>query len=148
MAATKASAPFVVVARTSDRRDGGGLGRTTAYGQRSQPAWVLPSTWNFPLTMASPRSGSGRRPCCSRGCRRGTGGGRLRAGARPRGAAAGARAGGRAERCLSQSSSSTLSSRTLTFQLVVVWGVGEIFTEAFAGTWLCWDKPGFARPWR
>ena len=49
--------------------------------------------------------------------------------------------------CLCQSSSSTLSSTTLTFQFVVVLGVGELFMEAFAETWLGWDKSGFARLW-
>ena len=39
----------------------GGLRRTKAYGHRRQPARVLPSTSNFPLTMAGPREGSGRR---------------------------------------------------------------------------------------
>ena len=51
-----------------------GSGRTKAYGHRRQPARVLPSTSNFPLTMAGPRVGCGRRPCWSRGRRRGTGG--------------------------------------------------------------------------
>ena len=52
----------------------GGSRRTKAYGHRRQPARVLPSASNFPLTMAGPRVGSGRRPCWSRGRRRGTGG--------------------------------------------------------------------------
>ena len=33
------------------------MGRTKAYGHRRQPARVLPSTSNFPLTMAGPREG-------------------------------------------------------------------------------------------
>ena len=44
----------------------GGSRRTKAYGYRSQPARVLPSTSNFLLMMAGPREGSGRRPCWSR----------------------------------------------------------------------------------
>ena len=85
MAAKTATAAFDATARTSDRSHGagcspspqlgwGGLRRTKAYGHRRQPARVLPSTSNFPLTMAGPRGRSGRRPCWSRGRRTGTGG--------------------------------------------------------------------------
>ena len=85
MAAKTATAAFDVAARTSDRSHGagcspspqlgwGGSRRTKAYGHRRQPARVLPSTSNFPLMMAGPLGGSGRRPCWSRGRRKGTGG--------------------------------------------------------------------------
>ena len=156
MAATTATAAFGATARTSDRRDGagsspspqlwwGGSGRTKAYGHRRQPA-------RGPAEYFEHTSDDGR-----------PAGGEL-AGAVAAGeghAAHGLRAGARP--LVPQLGHELVDVPNVVsvpeFQqhsvehnvdIKVRGGVGRrgVFMEAFAETWLCWDKSGFARLWR